>query len=356
MMEKKILHLREADMTTAEHGKKVVLEKEALEKLEIKAQTDPLTGIRNRRSGEEKIGKLLKEGAKGALLMMDLDHFKRINDTYGHFMGDKILKKFAEILIAFTRKEDVVYRYGGDEFAVFLKGFTDPSAISERCSLLIARTEYYIGQLLNDSLQSEYSTSIGVAVAPEDGKTFTELALCADKGMYKVKQSGGRGCFCKGEFGTVYYTRKGKESIDVLSLRSMVEETTYAKGSFAVNYDYFKMLFRFLQRYSERNGANVQMVVLTLKGNENEDLARGKVMQAEQMLSEVVEKTLRRGDVAASYGANQFLIMLMDTDTERGKIALRHIQKNWEEVNQDYTLDYEIQSMRDLPSEVTSAS
>lgn len=97
-MEKKILHLREADMTTAEHGKKVVLEKEALEKLEIKAQTDPLTGIRNRRSGEEKIGKLLKEGAKGALLMMDLDHFKRINDTYGHFMGDKILKKFAEIL------------------------------------------------------------------------------------------------------------------------------------------------------------------------------------------------------------------------------------------------------------------
>ena len=101
---------------------------------------------------------------------------------------------------------------------------------------------------------------------------------------------------------------------------------------------------------------HVQMVVLTLKGNENEDLARGKVMQAEQMLSEVVEKTLRRGDVAASYGANQFLIMLMDTDTERGKIALRRIQKNWEEVNQDYTLDYEIQSMRDLPSEVTSAS
>ena len=82
--------------------------------LAVYSYIDPLTGLSNRASGEQQITNILQgNDPAGALLMIDIDHFKSVNDTYGHSMGDRILKRFAEILKSFIRNEDILMRLGG---------------------------------------------------------------------------------------------------------------------------------------------------------------------------------------------------------------------------------------------------
>ena len=101
----------------------------AKQEAEQQALTDTLTGLRNRRALEAEMARLIKRGAPFALMHLDLDYFKKVNDTLGHAAGDFVLRKVAEILSEETRASDTIARVGGDEFVVVLHGFTDVSLL-----------------------------------------------------------------------------------------------------------------------------------------------------------------------------------------------------------------------------------
>ena len=163
--------------------------------LDDKARIDLLTGILNKRSFEEYAGNCLAnslESERHALIILDIDNFKGVNDTLGHAYGDKVLEKTGEILRSTFSDNDYLGRIGGDEFGVLVNTRFDSSEkfdafLLEKCKeLSSAYHEYYSGR------DGDYkiSASIGVALWPDNGRSFEELYSACDSALYRSKKSG----------------------------------------------------------------------------------------------------------------------------------------------------------------------
>lgn len=162
------------------------------EELERRAFTDELTTLLNRRAFTKEITKRLKNQARsrrdGAMLYLDLDNFKNVNDSKGHAHGDMILKQLAKIIRDNIRVGDYAARLGGDEFAIWL------DEISAKDTLAIAHNFVTSGARLCHLADVEgppLSISLGIAIShPEDGQTFDQLMDNADKALYQAKSAG----------------------------------------------------------------------------------------------------------------------------------------------------------------------
>lgn len=149
------------------------------------AERDELTGLANRRrltmllAGDDPL-------PQGALLLIDIDGFKWINDSLGHAAGDQALVELAPRLLTAVGEEDIVARLGGDEFAVFLRGVTDPEAAYVAAELLRNRATR---PMHLSGIDVEVDLSIGVALAPRDAVTLSDLLRAADSAMYRAKRS-----------------------------------------------------------------------------------------------------------------------------------------------------------------------
>ena len=154
-----------------------------IRRLEHEASTDFLTGVPNRRSLFETLGEMV-QGAPFCLLLLDLDRFKLVNDLRGHIQGDRVLADFAAGAKKVIRRNDAVFRYGGDEFVVVLAdtGRSDVGLVIERLRAEAAR----LGEIDGLSL----GLSIGVASCPEDGDTPDKLLAAADSHLYQAKGNG----------------------------------------------------------------------------------------------------------------------------------------------------------------------
>lgn len=151
------------------------------------AQQDALTGLWDRSYTQDAVNDLLAQGGRGALLMIDIDNFKLVNDNYGHGSGDEMLQALAETLRASSREGDVRSRVGGDEFMVYLKDIQSKSAIRARVLDMIAGVGEKVKAL---GFEVDTSISVGIAIAPEDGVDFASLYNAADKALYYVKRNG----------------------------------------------------------------------------------------------------------------------------------------------------------------------
>lgn len=156
------------------------------------AQRDALTGLYNRLAFDRRFAQAVNKASEGngtvALLMIDLDDFKPVNDKHGHAMGDLVLKRIAQVLQGVARESDTVARMGGDEFAIFCSNLQDPKALNDLCQRIFQRME----QLTHLAQGVSVRASIGVAVFPYDGRNVTTLLNAADKAMYSSKQQGGQ--------------------------------------------------------------------------------------------------------------------------------------------------------------------
>jgi len=163
----------------------------ARRKLRLLSEHDPLTGLVNRRRFEVELDHLCQRESTFAVLFIDLDRFKPVNDTYGHAFGDALLKAVAERLLATVRKEDIVARLGGDEFAVLLL----PATSRDGAELLASRINSAIAEpFLLEDISVGIGTSIGVALSTPGGAKPSDLLHRADAALYQSKESG-RGGF-----------------------------------------------------------------------------------------------------------------------------------------------------------------
>ncbi|WP_367849168.1 diguanylate cyclase [Rhodoferax sp. WC2427] len=160
------------------------------QQLSAAAHTDALTGIYNRAGWTQHAPQLIAHAGSSALLLIDLDHFKPVNDQFGHAAGDAVLCSVAKRLGTEVRGRGIVARLGGDEFVVLLSGRLDRKQLvlqAQNLILLISQPVPYQGQLLN------VGASVGIARYPKDGAALPELMNAADRAMYYVKERGRAG-------------------------------------------------------------------------------------------------------------------------------------------------------------------
>jgi diguanylate cyclase (GGDEF)-like protein len=160
-------------------------------RMELMATTDGLTGLENHRRFQEKldlaIARARREGRPLALLLADIDHFKTVNDTYGHPVGDLVLKRVASVLSTSAREIDTVARYGGEEFALVLEG-TDIEGAMKNAERIRAEVEKQL--FTCDTGKFRVTLSLGIAVYPADAEQKHALIEDADQALYQAKRRG----------------------------------------------------------------------------------------------------------------------------------------------------------------------
>lgn len=153
---------------------------------------DPLTGLPNRMELDQRAAAALaqaqRQGRSIAILFLDLDGFKRVNDSHGHAIGDRLLQLVAARFQACLRARDTLARIGGDELAVLVEAIDDPETAAEIARSLIAAVRE---PFLVDGRRATLGVSIGIAVHPVDGDEVRTILQAADRAMYRVKMAGG---------------------------------------------------------------------------------------------------------------------------------------------------------------------
>ena len=310
--------------------------------LTITARKDALTGLWNRTHMEEELQHyLIQPRTEGFFLLLDIDNFKKVNDNFGHIIGDTVLVKYAEVLNDFFSTNSVVCRFGGDEFAVFLKGTITVEEVSTKVTGFIEQVESKLKKILMDS--PLVATSIGISSVPEDGKDFHSLYSKADKALYFVKQNGKRGYhfFMDKEGYSYQHNEKGSIAIDLQHLKNAIEEKQYSNGAYQVEYDGFKNIYQFITRYTDRTNQNVQFVLFTLFECSNTVIDTEELFHAMKKLEQAIIVSLRRGDVATRYSSSQFVVILMDASEENGFMVVNRIKDTWTQINDFSGIDME---------------
>lgn len=312
------------------------------------AISDSLTGVYARDCAEVQIGKLLAKAHPGAFMMIDMDDFKRVNDSFGHIMGDNMLKMVANTLKANTRTEDVVCRLGGDEFAVFLTDMTDRQEIAGKAQSIM---DMFSDNLKRADCANATSMSIGIAIFPGDGKTFDVLYHNADKPLYHVKKNG------KNSY--AFYSddkpagRVQSTTTDLVHIRAMLEGNIkdIGGGIFKVEYQDFQRLYTYISRGVKRNHQQVQTLLFTLAKDENGP-SQLNAREPMQTLELAVASSVRMVDIGTRYSNIQYIVILLDADIESSRRVADRVVKKFYQMygGRGITVSYDIQTMRPQPA------
>ena len=186
------------------------IQKREVEKLQFKAEMDAMTRIYNKVATKERINNFIKNSRnqdKHALLIVDMDNFKKINDTFGHLKGDEVLKEGVGHLKNMFRGDDIIGRIGGDEFVVFMSNVTSREDIVNKAKSI---GKAFRKTYSEDGEEVTVSASIGISIFPMDGDDYEELLDKSDKALYEVKKNGKNG-FC------FYHEQKAQKKAGIQS-------------------------------------------------------------------------------------------------------------------------------------------
>ena len=165
---------------------KIVNDAKEKEKLIVLSETDRMTGLLNRVSGETKVEESLKKGNGGLFILLDVDHFKSFNDTYGHDVGDKVIINVANCLKSAFREHDIVFRLGGDEYSAYAAEVHDKKVADAIIKRFIDNLKTIVIPELGDIA---ITASIGAIIIPQgEAADFGDNYKLIDKGVYKSKK------------------------------------------------------------------------------------------------------------------------------------------------------------------------
>ncbi len=284
------------------------------------ASTDPLTGLLNKASSQMEIDECCKKNV-GALLMIDLDSFKLVNDLYGHGMGDKLLVGFSKIIRNSLRSTDIVGRIGGDEFVAYCIDLKEEMVVANMSYEINTRLVKYAKEIMGEDMSIPLGASIGCAFAPEDGESYSELYNNADKALYSVKQGGKHGY--KLYSGTA---RQKKEGLSGLSTISMIfGERNKEQKALLLNSEGFRVIYQFMGRRVSDDSRPACVVLLTVQKE------RGCGLTGDEAIAQfvgILRESLRSSDVVTQSGDNQFILLLSGIEQSFVPSVIQRIKEN----------------------------
>lgn len=312
---------------------------------------DNLTGVLKREAAKKQINRYLANAGNGVFLILDMDNFKAVNDTYGHIEGDRLLVKFAKTLKKEAGNDAVVARIGGDEFIVFFIQAMSKTEMKNVAAGIVKKVE---SKILSPGRLVRVTVSVGIATAPNDGKTFEELYSKADKALYYVKKEGKNDYHFFGEESKKIINKRLTSS-SLLDITRNMGEKIIMNGSYMVDYNSFEKIYRFIERNIKRDKRQVQCVLFTLQEQNEGTMQADEFYDEMEQLGDVVAKSLRKGDVSTYYSGTQMLVLLLDTDYENATFVVERIMNQYYNVvnTEGLELAYEIQTVTGEMSEVT---
>ncbi len=277
--------------------------------LETAASTDQLTKLLNKSASQREIGEMVKN-ANGALLMIDLDSFKLVNDIYGHAAGDKILIAFAELIRKIIRENDLAGRMGGDEFVAFLQNVYDEKILISKANFLNEQILIAAKNILGNDMQIPLGVSIGAVFVPDAKNTFQKLYEKADSALYEVKQHGKHGISI---FSEKHYGAEKTSTVEGISqMRMILGERNVEAGAYFVDFETFKKIYQLLSRMVDNYKKGLVLMQFTLT---TENFA--------EEFKEVLIHSLRKSDCVTQSG-KKFLALLMEaTEIESDSVKNR---------------------------------
>ena len=194
---KKVIQCNIRDITERAQAQLALVKSEAL--LRKQSVRDHLTGLFNRRYTEEtldrEIARALRKNLLLSILMVDIDEFKHINDTFGHAAGDAVLCELSRVLLTHVRVEDISSRYGGDEFVIVMPDVS--SAMAYERAVRLGEHMRHVHLTYDGQAIDTITLSIGVASLPENGSTRTDLMKAVDSALYRAKREGRNRVICQ---------------------------------------------------------------------------------------------------------------------------------------------------------------
>ncbi len=300
---------------------------EQIATLKKSSSTDSLTGLLNKASVAVELTKVC-QNSLGALMMIDLDSFKLVNDIYGHDMGDKVLISFADILRSAFRPDDFIGRMGGDEFVVFCKGIHEDAVIEYKTQFINERVAEAAKKLMGEEMNIPLGASIGCVFVPMSGNVFPELYKKADKALYSVKQNGRHGCSIFNDDEHVEESLTEVTGIDQVEM--ILGERNPDEGCIVFPFEAFRNVYRFLKRNRGAYSKQTCLIVFYLKRHKSGALQMSDA--AEQFLT-VISATFRKGDAVTQNGTSQFFALLTNADAYREvKKVTDRVRENWDHV------------------------
>lgn len=298
------------------------------------ASKDPMTGLWNRSYLTQKIEISLAKGATAAYMIVDVDHFKSVNDKLGHIVGDQVLNRLAHMMIdAFP--DEVVGRLGGDEFVVFMENPPEHDVLCER----IQAFQNEVNEDLKEATNGIATLSIGIALAPQDGNNMDTLYDKADRALYVVKKEG------RNNFRFYSSTLPSKQAkldrpeaieMNIRTLMQQLKEPGTIRGAFWQDYEPFLAIFRFIERMLARSEQTFCVMLATLLDPEENTLDPKVLEPAMDVLFTAIQDTLRKGDVFTKFSGAQYIIMLPSAKAEAGaKIARERLKARFDLINSD---------------------
>ncbi len=281
-------------------------------------EQDQLTGVLKKSTVEAKIISRMWEKRGGTLFLCDVDHMKRINEQYGHQIGDECLKQVAQILSYMIRSNDILGRCGGDEFVIFVPECQDTGQAQEICRRIQERFHA-------DRGKEKGRIALSLTVVWETrktGSTYQKLFECASE---RLRQQKGNS--------DIEYAQSGQKQdcyiTDVRRVQEELREQIQKQEAYCQDYKTFKSIYRFLERGIARSGQKACVILLTVvDGQGRNPLPYEKDMLMEQ-LGEDIGVTLRIGDVYTRYSSSQYLLLVIDTTEEKADRIVDRIREQF---------------------------
>lgn len=266
--------------------------------LQTLAELDGLTGLYNRITMERRVDDHLRSKQPGTMIVLDLDHFKQVNDRYGHIAGDMLLCTIANVLKKMFSGRNLVGRVGGDEFVIFIPSVLDDSMTAGECLRI---QERFREVRLGDSILIKLS----ITIDSSDSRTcsrYRDMFDCADQKIMAKKRLRN----LKDGNGLISPAREpaGIQPDMSLIAREMEEKETQP-GAYCQDYDTFKQIFRLEERRLRRDKKRAFIILFTLTDRNNGFLPLDKRDTEMDILGEKIKQSLRMGDVYTRYSSCQ---------------------------------------------------
>ncbi len=311
--------------------------------LSVEASTDKLTGLLNKISVNEYIKKIINEN-NGALLIIDMDNFKLVNDLYGHEAGDRILVSFSTILKHHFRSHDIIGRIGGDEFIAFLKDMKDRDVLKRVAQGLNTKLHDAALNVLGDDMQIPLGVSVG-AIITQKGAVYSEAFKKADKSLYAVKQNGKHGCSVYIEEDSVVDISRA-DMKDLQKWNIILEERNVLNRALMLSQDNFANVYRYIIRYVRRYNEEAYKVLFTIVPH-NESIKEIELTEITEYFGEILANTLRSSDIMMHGAINQYLVILPNVADESIQTVIDRVLEAWKKTQyyERMTIEYEAEAL-----------